>query len=443
MQYARKDYVRKMLSRRDNGLIKVITGARRAGKSFLMNVLFRNALLDEGIDDSHIIRFAFDTDEYLDILDQYLPDVPTKIYLNKNSYIVNAKKFRQYIASLTDDKGKYYLLLDEVQLLDGFVSTLNGFLRHSNLDVYVTGSNSRFLSKDIVTEFKGRGSVIHVLPLTFDEYYSDSEKTPEECWKRYLETGGLPVVANMNDREEQIEYLINLCSEVYIKDIIERNNLQNSSVLSDLFDVVSSSIGTGVNPTKLVNTFKSVCKKDVSDDTLRKYLDCMEDAFLISKVRQYNISGRKYINSPYKIYFEDVGVRNARINFKRIEEGHLLENIVYNDLRYRGFQVEVGVVDFNEITDRLNANNKYIYIKNPMEVDFIATKGNERYYIQVCLNLSTEEIINREKRPLNRIHDSFKKIIITKDGLGLRRDETGIIIVDLFDYLLNKETVLS
>ena len=402
-----------------------------------MNTLFKNALLAEGVDKSKIISFAFDTDEDIDLLDSFLPEEPSKIKVGKNKYVVNSRKFRQYIASLTNENDRFFLLLDEVQLLEGFVSTLNGFLRHSNFDVYVTGSNSRFLSKDIETEFKGRGSVVHVMPLTFAEYHNAVGTSVSESWRHYVETGGLPVVAKMTDRDEQVEYLKNLCAEVYLKDMVERYDIRKDSDLSDLFDVVASSMGSGVNPTRLVNTFKSVCKKDVTDDTLKKYVEYMEDAFLVSKARQYDISGRKYINSPFKLYFEDVGVRNARINFKRIEEGHLLENIVYNELRFRGFQVDVGQIDVNEITDRFDVNNKRIYKKTELEVDFVASKGNERFYVQVCLNMADDDIVTREKKPLYRIRDSFKKVIITKDGLGLRRDEEGIVTVDIFDFLLN------
>ncbi len=440
MEFERKRYVENLRLRRHNGLIKVITGTRRAGKSYLMNELFYRTLLTDGIPRDHIIRFAFDADEDIDRLDPYFPDEETRVRAGKNGTVVNAKKFRAFIREMTSEDKDYYLLLDEVQLLENFVGTLNGFLRHKNLDVYVTGSNSKFLSSDIATEFKGRGTEIHVLPLSFEEYRNGLGLTPQDAWKEYIETGGIPLVALMPSREEKTSYLKNLCEETYLKDIIQRNGIRRSAELSELFDVVASSIGAPVNTVKITNTFQSVTKKTITDDTVSRYIECFEEAFLISKARKYSIKGRKYIGAPFKLYFEDVGIRNVRLNFRQIEESHLMENILYNELRYRGFSVDTGMLEINERTDRTDVNGKAIYAVKELEVDFVATKGNQKLYIQSALSMDRSEKEAQEKRPLHIINDSFKKIVITKDGLNPRIDEKGITIVDLFDFL-SDETI--
>lgn len=439
--FERNAYLEKMRARKHNGLIKVITGTRRAGKSFLLNTIFYADLLESGVNEENIIKFAFDVDEDMDILDVYYPEMPTKIADGRGGYKVNAKKFRAYISERTRGNGDYYLLLDEIQLLEDFISTLNGFLRHANYDVYVTGSNSKFLSSDIETEFRGRGSVIHVFPLTFLEYCQGLNLTPDAAWRKYVETGGIPLVASMQSSEEKIEYLKELCNEVYLKDIIARNKVRKTADLSDLLDVIASSIGSPVSPTKLMNTFKSVKSKDVTDDTIKKFLDYFQDAFLVSKASKYDIRGRAFINSPFKVYFEDIGVRNARLNFRQIEESHIMENIIYNELRYRGFDVCVGEMDISEKTDRMDKNKKYIYKSKSLEVDFIATSGSRKYYIQSALEMKTADKEEQEKRPLWNIDDSFKKIVITKDGLEPRRDEKGIVTIDLFDFLLNPNSL--
>ena len=373
MEYDRKLYLEKLIARKGNGLIKIITGARRAGKSYLMNELFYKYLLKSGVKSKDIIRFAFDADEDIDMLDTFIPEETLKIK-SKNIDLVNAKKFRAYIKANTNDTDTYYLLLDEVQLLDDFVGTLNGFLRHKNFDVYVTGSNSRFLSSDIITEFKGRGSEIHVLPLAFSEYMQGNEKQPAEAWREYIVTGGIPLVAQMTTREEKVTYLKNLCEETYLKDIIEHNGVKKKTELSDTFNVLASMIGSPVNANKLTDTFKSVLNKDISVDTIGNFIKYFEDAFVVSKASKYNIKGRKYIGSPYKLYFEDIGVRNARLSFRQIEETHIMENILYNELRYRGFSVDVGEVNISEKTDRSDVNGKSIYAQKALEVDFIASK---------------------------------------------------------------------
>ena len=437
MEFRRERYLESLRTRKHNGLIKVITGARRVGKSYIMNELFYRILLRDGVPENQIIRFAFDSDEDIDLLDSYYPDDDTKIRNGKNNTVINAKKFRAYIKEKTEKEGVYYLLLDEVQLLENFVGTLNSFLRHKNYDVYVTGSNSKFLSSDIATEFKGRGMEIHVLPLSFEEYRSGLGLSPQEAWREYIETGGIPLVAMMRSREEKNTYLNNLCEETYLKDIIQRNGIKKTTELSELLDVAASSIGAPVNALRLTNTFQSVMKKSITDDTVSNYLGFFEEAFLLSKVKKYSIKGRKYIGAPFKLYFEDVGVRNARLKFRQIEESHLMENILYNELRYRGFSVDVGTIEVSEKTGRIDVNGKAIYAPKELEVDFVASKGGQKYYIQSALSMDRPEKEAQEKKSLYYIDDSFQKIVITKNGLNPRTDEKGIVVMDLFDFLMD------
>jgi len=434
--FSRKRYLNRLISCKDNNLIKIITGIRRAGKSYLLNSIFYTHLLESGVHKNNVIRFAFDSAEDIDILDDYLPEVPTTTKDKAGHDIVNSKKFRHFIKSVTNDNEKFYLLLDEVQLLDGFVSTLNGLLRHPNFDIFVTGSNSKFLSSDIVTEFKGRSCEIHVLPLVFSEYCEGLNLTPDVAWKKYIITGGIPIVALMTSDEERMSYLKNLCQETYLKDIIERNRIRKKSEIGDTFDILASMIGSPLNITKIVNTFISVAKKEITDDTISDFVDYFQDSFVVSKARKYNIKGRKYIKSPFKIYFEDIGVRNARLNFRQIEESHIMENILYNELRYRGYNVDVGEITINEKTDRIDINGKSIYAAKSLEVDFIATSGSEKLYIQSALDMTSPDKQIQEKKSLYYIDDSFKKIVITKNGLGLMYDDVGVETIDLFDFLL-------
>lgn len=436
MEYSRKIYLNKLVERRQNGLIKVITGARRAGKSYLMNQLYFKSLLESGVSKSKIIRFAFDSDEDIDLLDIYYPDEETRIMQKNGTYLINAKKFRAYIKDNTGEEETYYFLLDEVQLLDNFVGTLNGLLRHENFDVYVTGSNSKFLSSDIATEFKGRGTVVHVLPLAFSEYMEGNEANASQAWKEYIVTGGIPLVTKMSSEEEKETYLRTLCEESYLKDIIEHNRLRKKTELGDTFNILASMIGSPLNSKRITNTFLSVVNKDISEDTINTFIGYFEDAFIVSKVLKYNIKGRKYIGSPYKLYFEDVGVRNARLNFRQIEEPHIMENIIYNELRFRGYNVDVGEVDVSEKTDRIDVNGKAIYAQKSLEVDFVASKGSRKYYIQAALTMDDPEKQRQEKKSLYNIDDSFKKIIVTKSGLKPAYDENGVLIIDLFDFLL-------
>ena len=436
MEYSRKIYLNKLVERRQNGLIKVITGARRAGKSYLMNQLYFKSLLESGVSKSKIIRFAFDSDEDIDLLDIYYPDEETRIMQKNGTYLINAKKFRAYIKDNTGEEETYYFLLDEVQLLDNFVGTLNGLLRHENFDVYVTGSNSKFLSSDIATEFKGRGTVVHVLPLAFSEYMEGNEANASQAWKEYIVTGGIPLVTKMSSEEEKETYLRTLCEESYLKDIIEHNRLRKKTELGDTFNILASMIGSPLNSKRITNTFLSVVNKDISEDTINTFIGYFEDAFIVSKVLKYNIKGRKYIGSPYKLYFEDVGVRNARLNFRQIEEPHIMENIIYNELRFRGYNVDVGEVDVSEKTDRIDVNGKAIYAQKSLEVDFVASKGSRKYYIQAALTMDDPEKQRQEKKSLYNIDDSFKKIVVTKSGLKPAYDENGVLIIDLFDFLL-------
>lgn len=441
MEYSREQYLTRLIDRKNNGLIKIITGARRAGKSYLLNEIYYRHLLNSGCTSSQIIRFAFDSDEDIDLLDEYFPEEPTKIPQKKDLYLVNAKKFRAFLKDNTNDAEPYYLLLDEVQLLENFVGTLNSLLRHRNYDVYVTGSNSKFLSSDIVTEFKGRGTEVHVLPLVFSEYMEAFPGTPQQAWREYIETGGIPLVAQMKTEEERVIYLKNLCEETYLKDIIAHNGIRKTQELSDTLDVVASLTGTLVSPTKISNTFQSALNKNITDDTVNNFIGYFQDAFLLSIAKRYNIKGRKQIGSPYKIYFEDIGVRNARLNFRQIEETHIMENIIYNELRYRGFNVEVGVVDYSEKTGRTDVNGHSIYTRKTLEVDFVATLGSRKYYVQSALALMDQDKTLQEKRSLQNIDDSYKKIIVTKNGLKSSRDENGIVTMDLFDFLLDSNSL--
>ena len=441
MYFDRKVYLDQLIRKKHNSLVKVITGARRSGKSYLMNNIFYKSLLNEGIKEKNIIRFSFDNDEHIDLLDDFFPEEKTKIIVGKDNYIINSKKFRAYIKSVTNDNEFFYLLLDEIQMLDSFVGTLNGFLSHSNFDIYVTGSNSQLLSSEIETKFRGRKSSIHLLPLSFSEFVTGANLSPESAWRKYFVTGGIPIIYQQ-DEEDREKYLLDLCYETYLKDIIGRKNIKDADNLSDLLGVLASCIGSGVSPSNLEKTFKLNKNIIMCDDTISNYINHFQDAFVISIAKKYNIKGKAYINTPYKVYFEDIGVRNAKTNFSQIEESHIMENIIYNELRYRGFNVSVGEIDVNEMTDRIDVNGKHIYKKKSLEVDFIATKDSQKIYVQSCLNINDENTLNREKRSLYYIDDSFKKIIVTKNGLDPYYDSNGFLIVDIFDFLLNPKFLL-
>lgn len=416
MNFSRNNYLAKLISRRHNHLIKVITGMRRSGKSYLLFTLFYNYLKDEGVDDSHIIR--------VDLEDR------------RNKALRDPDTLLEYIDSRMIDKDMFYILLDEVQLVSEFVDVLNSYLNIPNADVYVTGSNSKFLSKDVITEFRGRGDDIHVYPLSPAEIH---EAIPEldwlQLWELYLHYGGLPLTVLANTEKEKAEYLKTLFKETYLKDIKERNKVKNDMEMEVLLNIISSSIGSLTNPQKMADTFVSTSKSKLSAVTIKQYLDYFTDAFLVTKAERYDIKGKKYISTPYKYYFSDIGLRNARLNFRQIEETHIMENIIYNELCLRGYSVDVGVVEIRERDDKGNSVRKQI------EVDFVCNQGSQRYYIQSAFALPSPEKVEQELRPLRNIPDSFKKIVIVKDDILIRRNEDGIVTMGLRQFLLDERSL--
>lgn len=412
----RDRYLEQLIARKHNDLIKVVTGIRRCGKSFLLFKLFKEHLLSEGVQKSHIIEIELDD--------------------RRNKAFRDPDRCLEYVTGLLKDDGMYYLLIDEVQYMSEFEDVLNSFLHIGNLDTYVTGSNSRFLSTDIITEFRGRGDEVHVRPLSFAEYsavYPDMAW--DDAWNIYHTYGGLPYAVLLEEEEHKANYLKRLFEEVYLKDIIERNHVQNDLQMEKLLDVISSSIGSLTNPQKLENTFKSTGGTRLSAATIKQYLDYFIDAFMVEKAERYDIKGKKYISTPQKYYFNDLGLRNARLNFRQQEETHIMENVIYNELRMRGYSVDVGVVEINERTD----GGKYV--RKQIEIDFVANKGSQRYYIQSAFALPTEEKVQQEERPLKNVPDSFKKIVVVKDNIMLHRDENGIITMGLKQFLLNPESL--
>lgn len=431
MEIKRDYYLNKLIRKMDNGFIKVITGIRRSGKSYLLNNIFYNYLIENGVDENHIIKFAFDSGQDLLKIGEDLIDLD----ILSGERLVNPKKFLEYVFVRTNSDEKYYILLDEVQLLASFEQVLNGFLRQKNLDVYVTGSNSKFLSKDVITEFAGRGDEIHIMPLVFSEFFQNYDCDKEDAFAAYQVFGGLPAQALMNSDEDKMNYLKNQLSNVYLRDIVNRYDVRLNSELEDLLNILASGISTLTNPSKIESTFLSVKKSKISANTIDKYIDYFEDSFLIKRVHRYDVKGRKYIGTPYKIYFEDVGLRNARLNFRQIEPTHLIENIIYNELRYRGYMVDVGTV----IKRENGPNDKDV--KKQLEVDFIANLGSKKYYIQSAYSLSSKEKLEQEKASLINIDDSFKKIIVVKDRIKPSLDEHGILTINLFDFLLDMDSL--
>ena len=432
----RDAYLTKLINRMNNSMIKVITGIRRCGKSYLLFEIFYSYLLNLNIKQDHIIQFSFDNDEDIDKLDSYFPNEETRIKEpNKNFYYINSKKFRAYIKDLIKDDDNYYILLDEVQNLDNFSGTLNGFLRHQNMDVYVTGSNAKFLSSDIITEFRGRGDRIHLSPLSFNEFYNASKLDFNKAWKEYSMYGGMPFLINCKSDEQKISYLTNLFNETYIKDIVNRNKIRNVTILEDIINIVSSDIGSFTNPNKLSNAFASIKKENVTPNTIKQYLDYCLDSYLINKALRYDIRGKKYINTPFKYYFTDIGLRNARLGFRQQEEKHIMENIIYNELVNLDYAVDVGVVEISIKNENDN------YVKKQLEVDFVCNKGYERYYIQVALNIDTIEKRKQEENSLLHIKDNFKKIIIVKSDIKRWKDENGILFIGLKEFLLDPHCI--
>ena len=415
MEIRRDIYIKKLINRMHNGMIKVVTGIRRSGKSYLLFTIFKDYLLSKGVDEDHIISIELDRLE-------------NKKY--RNPYVI----LEQIRSQLIDSKD-YYIFLDEVQLLDQFEDVLNSLLHIKNVDVYVTGSNSKFLSKDIITEFRGRGDEVHVYPVSFREYMTVFNGDKYEGWSSYVRFGGLPLTVTMNSDEQRVEYLTRLFEETYIKDIIERNHIEKKQELNDLINVLASGIGSLTNPSKIVATFNSVIQSDISLNTVRSYIEYLEDAFIISEANRYDVKGRKYIGTPLKYYFEDVGLRNARLGFRQVEETHLMENIIYNELRVRGFSVDVGVVMKRKRT------KAGVQEKKQLEIDFIANQGSRRYYIQSAFSIPDEEKREQEKASLINVGDSFKKIIIVKDVVKPWHDDDGILTISLYDFLLDEKSL--
>ena len=409
MRIERNTYLNQLIESQNNGLIKIITGIRRCGKSYLLFNIFYDYLISKGIDNEHIIKIALD-----DILNEEYKD-PRRLLL--------------YIKGSIKDSNNYYVFIDEVQMMDNFIGALNSLLRIENVDVYVTGSNSKFLSSDIATEFRGRGDVIHIYPLSFKEFFSVYDGDINKAWKEYSTFGGLPLIKNIESEQKKINYLNNLYNTVYIKDLIERNNIKKVFELEKLIKVISSSIGAPCNPNKLSNTFKTVENVKLNPETIGFYLSYLQDSYLIEKSNRYDIKGKKYIGPLSKYYFTDIGLRNAILEFRQQEESHIMENVIYNELRIKGFLVDVGMVEHR------TSNKENQTIRNHYEVDFVANLGSKRYYIQSALTLPNKEKILQETNSLRHIHDGFKKIIITKDDIHPWHNEEGILFIGLFDFL--------
>ena len=412
MEIKRDYYLNKLIDTKNDRLIKIITGIRRCGKSYLLNKLFYEYLIENNVDESHIVKIALDNDE--------------------NEKLLNNKELGNYIRNKIKDNKLYYILLDEIQLVENFESVLNGLLRIENIDIYVTGSNSKFLSTDIVTEFRGRGEEIRIYPLSFSEFMSAYNGSIQDGWIEYATYGGLPIIATkMNSDERKMKYLEEQNQNVYINDVLERNRIDNSrEIINILLKIISSSIGSLTNPKKISSTFKSEMNIDIAPATISNYLQYLEEAFIIEKSTRFDVKGRKYISTPSKYYFSDIGIRNSLINFRQQEETHIMENIIYLELKKRGFNVDVGLIEYKG-----KENGKDFY--KQLEIDFIANKGNNKFYIQSAYSMPDSEKREQEERPLLKINDSFKKFIITKDYIKAWRDDNGIITMSLFEFLNN------
>lgn len=426
IEIKRDAYLKKMIDKQNNGLVKIITGIRRCGKSYLLNTIFYNYLIETNINQDNILKFAFDSAEDLKLIGEDIVEI------EKEKRKVDPKKFISYLDKKIKKGEHYYLLLDEIQLLDCFESVLNGYLHNDNMDIYVTGSNAKFLSKDIITEFSGRGDEIHLQPLNFSEFMSIYKGDKYEGLNEYMLYGGIPLVVLNDDVSEKSSILNRLFNEIYLTDIKRRYKIKGLSEIDELLNILSSSIGSLTNPEKLKNTFKSVKNINISSRTIQKYIDYLEDSFLIESANRYDIKGKYYIGTPKKYYFSDIGLRNARINFRQIERTHIMENLIYNELVMRGFSVDVGVVEIFE------KSYKDVYVRKQLEIDFICNMGFKRYYIQSALSLPDNEKIMQESRPFKNIDDSFKKIIITGDMMPAYYNEDGILIINIYDFLLNK-----
>ncbi len=415
MNIKRQQYLDQLITSQRNGLVKIITGIRRCGKSYLLFKLFHDYLNSQGIADDHIIQIALDD--------------------RTNKELRDPDNLLKYIKEQITDKDLYYIILDEIQMVDEFTDVLNSLLHISNADVYVTGSNSHFLSTDIVTEFRGRGDEIHLFPLSFSEYCEGYNGSTDQAWKDYYTYGGLPLILTLDTDKKKEDYLSNLYKSVYLVDVLERHKIKNIGEFDELVKIISSSIGSSCNPTKLANTFKSVKNVTIHHQTINKYLGFLEDAFLVEKSIRYNIKGKKYINTLAKYYFSDLGIRNALLGFRQQEETHIMENIIYNELRTRGLHVDVGMVETREP----DKNGRLI--RKQLEVDFVVNQGSQRYYIQSAFAMPTLEKEAQESASLLLINDSFKKIIIVKDDIKPKRNEEGILTIGLKDFLLDKNSL--
>lgn len=411
----RDRYLRQLAGSRHNGLVKVVTGIRRCGKSYLLNILFYRHLLQQGVADDHIIR--------IDLEDRM------------NKALRDPDEMLHYVHGRIKDKEPYYVIIDEVQLMDEFVDVLNSFLHIENADTYITGSNSHFLSSDIPTEFRGRGEPIHLNPLSFAEFYSYKGGDKYEAWREYYTYGGLPLVGSFDSEQKKTTYLRQLFETVYLADIVERHKIRNEQELRELALIMASSIGLPCNPAKLSRTFKSVKGVAISSHTIANYLAYLSEAFLLEKAIRYDIKGKRYINTLSKYYFSDIGLRNAMLDMRQQEESHIMENIIYNELRTRGYSVDVGTVEIKR------KDNDGKWTRTPLEVDFIANLGSKRYYVQSAMSIPDREKEMQESRPLRRIDDYFKKIIVVRDNIMPRRNEEGILTLGLFDFLLNEDSL--
>lgn len=406
----RQNYLDELISARENRLIKVITGIRRCGKSFLLDPIFKNYLIEDGVSDDHIIKLDLD--------------------LIENSKYREPMQLFNYVMNKVKDKNTYYVLLDEIQLVKNFEEVLNSFLKKDNLDVYVTGSNSKFLSSDIITEFRGRSTEIKIYPLSFSEFIELKQIPKEDAWKEYSLYGGLPPVVLQQNEKQKRDYLLSLFETTYLKDIVERNDVKRKDVLDVVVNILASSVGSLTNPLNIYNTYTSIGDKSISLNTITSYIEYLENAFLVKKVERYDVKGRKYISTPFKYYFTDIGLRNVRLNFRQQEENHIMENVIYNELLVRGYSVDVGVVESK------NSNGRTYY-----EIDFICNMASNRYYIQSALNIDSKEKNYQESRPLNCANDNFKKIIVVKDDINAWHNEDGILIVGIKEFLLNKDSL--
>ncbi len=415
MNIKRDRYLNTLISKEHNGLIKVITGMRRCGKSYLLFTLFKAHLLSEGVNADHIIEIAFDAFENKQFRD------PNVLY--------------PYLKEQIKDDAMYYVLLDEVQLLDEFESVLNSLIRMKNVDVYVTGSNARFLSKDVITEFRGRGDEVHMYPLSFAEFMSVYQGTKQDGWNAYMLYGGIPLVLQFTTPDQKIAFLKSLFEETYISDIVGRHHIRNKAELEDLLNILSSAIGSLTNPEKLAATFQTVKKKKIGNATIKRYIDYLCDSFLIDSAIRYDVKGKKYIDTPVKYYFTDMGLRNARLNFRQIEETHSMENIIFNELKMRGFNVDVGIIM------QYDTNEKGNSIRKQLEIDFVCNQGSKRYYIQSAYAIPDQAKMEQEQRSLMLTGDFFKRIIITKDTPAPYYNESGVLIMSVYDFLLNENSL--